>query len=102
MAPLPSRAELRLDFDRGIDNVAILYWLETDRATLRRINALITDIQCGHHTGIGKPEPLRSDLRGWWSRRITGEHRLIYRIVGTGEAQRIEIMMCRFHYGRAL
>ena len=69
-------------------------------APLRRINALIADIRRGLFTGIGKPEPLQGNLSGWWSRRITGEHRLVYRIVGTGDAQRIEIMMCRSHYRR--
>jgi toxin YoeB len=77
-----------------------LYWQETDRGVVRRINALIADIRRGRYEGIGKPEPLRDNLSGWWSRRITGEHRLVYRIIGTGDAQRIEIMMCRFHYGR--
>jgi toxin YoeB len=78
-----------------------LHWQETDRRTLRRINALIADIRPGRFTGIGKPEPLQGDLSGWWSRRINGEHRLVYRIAGTAEAQRIEIMMCRFHYRRS-
>ena len=77
-----------------------LHWQESDRAILRRINALIADIQRGRFTGIGKPEPLQGNLSGWWSRRITGEHRLIYRIIGTGDARRIEILMCRFHYRR--
>jgi toxin YoeB len=77
-----------------------LHWQETDRRTLRRINALIADIRRGRFTGIGKPEPLQGDLSGWWSRRITGEHRLVYRIVGSPDTQRIEIMMCRFHYRR--
>jgi toxin YoeB len=77
-----------------------LHWLETDRAMVRRINALIADIRRTHFSGIGKPEPLQRNLRGWWSRRITGEHRLVYRVVGSGEMQRIEIMMCRFHYER--
>ena len=77
-----------------------LHWQESDRAILRRINALIADIRRGRFTGIGKPEPLQGNLSGWWSRRITGEHRLVYRIVGTADAQRIEIMTCRFHYRR--
>jgi toxin YoeB len=50
--------------------------------------------------GIGKPEPLGGDLKGFWSRRITQEHRIVYRATGTGEAQAIEIAACRFHYGR--
>jgi len=78
-----------------------LYWQETDRRTVCRINALIADIRRGRFTGIGKPEPLQGNLSGWWARRITGEHRLVYRIVGTGKAQRIEIIMCRFHYRRS-
>jgi toxin YoeB len=48
--------------------------------------------------GIGKPEPLRENWAGWWSRRITQEHRLVYRVTGKGEDQRIEIAQCRFHY----
>jgi toxin YoeB len=77
-----------------------LHWQETDSRTVRRINALIADIRRGQFSGIGKPEPLQGDLSGWWSRRITGEHRLVYRVVGAGGAQRIEITMCRFHYRR--
>jgi toxin YoeB len=77
-----------------------LYWLETDRGMIRRVNTLIADIRRNRFSGIGKPEPLRDNLSGWWSRRINGEHRLVYRIIGTGDAQRIEIIMCRFHYGR--
>lgn len=48
--------------------------------------------------GFGKPEPLRDNWRGWWSRRITDEHRLIYRVVGSGESQQLEIAQCRYHY----
>jgi toxin YoeB len=77
-----------------------LHWQDTDRSAVRRINALIADIRRDRFAGIGKPEPLGEHLRGWWSRRITGEHRLVYRIAGTGDARRIEIMMCRFHYRR--
>lgn len=77
-----------------------LCWLETDRSSVRRIDSLVADVRRNPFAGIGKPEPLRGDLSGWWSRRIIGEHRLVYRIVGSGEAQRIEIVMCRFHYGR--
>lgn len=77
-----------------------LYWLENDRGMVRRINALIADIRRNRFTGIGKPEPLRDQLSGWWSRRVNAEHRLVYRIVGSGDGQRIEIAMCRYHYGR--
>ncbi len=48
--------------------------------------------------GMGKPEPLRGDLHGWWSRRITLEDRLVYRATGKGEAQQLEVAQCRFHY----
>jgi toxin YoeB len=77
-----------------------LHWQNTDRGAVRRINALIADIRRNRFAGIGKPEPLQGNLKDWWSRRITSEHRLVYRIAGTGDAQRIEIMMCRFHHQR--
>jgi toxin YoeB len=73
-------------------------WQQQDAKILIRINALIAEC-CRHpFRGIGKPEPLRQQLSGWWSRRIAGEHRLIYRVSGTGEAQLLEILACRFHY----
>lgn len=78
-----------------------LIWQERDRETVDRINRLIADIQRTPFGGIGKPEPLRRNLAGWWSRRIGGEHRLVYRLVGSGDAQRLEIMSCRYHYNRS-
>ncbi len=48
--------------------------------------------------GLGKPEPLRENWAGWWSRRVTLEHRLVYRVTGKGGEQRLEIAQCRFHY----
>ena len=74
------------------------YWQQTDWNTVRRVNALIEDARRNPFKGIGKPEPLRGDLAGWWSRRITGEHRLVYRVTGTGTDQRLEIAACRYHY----
>lgn len=71
-----------------------LYWQEQDRKTLHRINELIRDSLRSPFTGIGKPEPLKGNLKGWWSRRITQEHRLVYR----QEGQTLVIMQCRFHY----
>ncbi|MGX1804881.1 Txe/YoeB family addiction module toxin [Nocardia sp. NPDC055321] len=71
-----------------------LWWQENDRAALRRTNRLIDDITRNGHEGIGKPEPLRGDLQGLWSRRITSEHRLIYVI----EEDSVTIFACRFHY----
>ena len=75
-----------------------LHWQSTDRAILARINELIGDIRRSPFSGIGKPEPLKASLAGWWSRRITGEHRLVYRITGEGGEQQIEIAQCRYHY----
>ena len=73
-------------------------WQKQDAKILIRINVLIAEC-CRHpFSGMGKPEPLRQQLSGWWSRRITGEHRLIYRVSGTGESQLLEILTCRFHY----
>jgi toxin YoeB len=75
------------------------YWIEHDRTVLKRLNLLIRDASRSPFSGIGKPEPLRNEYKGWWSRRIDGEHRLVYRVVGTGEQQTLEIAACRFHYG---
>jgi toxin YoeB len=76
------------------------YWQDVDLKMLQRINDLIRDMRRNPFQGIGKPEPLRNEMSGWWSRRITQEHRMIYRVTGSGEAQAIEIAACRFHYGR--
>jgi toxin YoeB len=75
-----------------------LYWQKSDRDVLRRINTLLHDIGRDPFKGIGKPEPLRGDLAGWWSRRITGDHRIVYRTRGSGDDQRIEIIACRYLY----
>jgi len=72
--------------------------LATDRSVLRRLNAVIKDVQRSPFAGIGKPEPLKGDLSGWWARRITDEHRLVYRVSGIGSKQILEIAGCRFHY----
>ena len=71
-----------------------LYWQDTDRSMVRRINLLIKDIRRNPYEGIGKPEPLKHQLAGWWSRRIDGEHRFLYRVTG----QAIEISNLRNHY----
>lgn len=76
-----------------------LNWQEEDSKIVERIHHLIKAIQREPFKGIGKPEPLRQNLKGYWSRRITSEHRLVYRIVGSSkEEQRIEVLTCRFHY----
>ncbi len=77
-----------------------LYWQETDAAVAQRINGLIKEATRTPFSGIGKPEPLRGAYAGWWSRRITGEHRLIYRVSGRGVEQILEIAQCRYHYRR--
>jgi toxin YoeB len=75
-----------------------LYWQGNDGAILTRVNGLIKDTSRSLFKGIGKPEPLSGNLKGWWSRRITREHRLVYRLRGVGEEQSLEIAGCRHHY----
>ena len=70
------------------------YWLKTDKKILRRINELIKDIVRSPFDGIGKPEPLKYHLSAHWSRRITGKHRIIYKVI----ADRVRIIQCRYHY----
>ncbi|UPK32263.1 Txe/YoeB family addiction module toxin [Bradyrhizobium sp. 186] len=69
-----------------------------DEKILTAINDLIKDIKRDPFRGIGKPEPLKHDLRGWWSRRVTGEHRLVYRLQGKDDGQQLVIAQCRYHY----
>ena len=71
-----------------------LYWLENDKQIHKRINALIKDIQREPFSGIGKPEPLRHALAGHWSRRITEEHRIVYKV----EDDSLLIVQLRHHY----
>ena len=71
-----------------------LYWQDTDRSMVRRINQLIKDIRRSPYEGIGKPEPLKHQLAGWWSRRIDAEHRFVYRAT----EQAVEIAALRNHY----
>jgi toxin YoeB len=73
-----------------------LYWHETDPQTLKRIHQLITGILRDPYRGIGKPEPLKHALQGYWSRRITGEHRIVYRVSGDD----VRIAQLRHHYRR--
>jgi toxin YoeB len=73
-----------------------LCWQENDPKGLSRVNELIRDTLRNPFTGIGKPEPLKGNLKGWWSRRITREHRLVYRC----EEGTVIVMQCRFHYDR--
>jgi len=78
--------------DNGWDDY--LYWQHADRKLLKRINALIADIWRDPFGGIGKPEPLRHALAGYWSRRIDDEHRLVYRI----SVDAVLIVSARYHY----
>ena len=75
------------------------HWQSSDRDILQKLNRLIRECARTPFHGIGKPEPLRGELKGWWSRRLTREDRLIYRIVSDGKAQTLEIAACRYHYG---
>ena len=71
-----------------------LYWQDTDRKMLARLNAIIRDCVRSPFDGLGKPEPLRANLSGWWSRRIDQEHRLVYKI----EHESLVIAQSRYHY----
>lgn len=71
-----------------------LYWQQTEKAVLRRLNALLKEMQRTPFAGTGKPELLRYDRAGTWSRRITEEHRLVYRVDGDV----VWILQCRYHY----
>lgn len=71
-----------------------LYWTKVDKSSIKRINELIKETLRTPFDGKGKPEPLKGNLSGYWSRRITGEHRLVYKVYDN----RIHIIQCRFHY----
>ena len=75
-----------------------LHWQQADDNVLTRLNDLIKECQRTPFKGTGKPEPLKGSLAGWWSRRITKEDRLVYRITGKGNEQQLEFAQCRFHY----
>lgn len=75
-----------------------LHWQETNPKQLARVNALLRECMRHPFKGTGKPEALRGNLKGWWSRRIDREHRLVYRVRGEGAAQALEVAQCRYHY----
>jgi toxin YoeB len=75
-----------------------VFWQEQDPKIAARINELMRDTLRSPFKGIGKPEPLRENWSGWWSRRINGEHRFVYRVIGKDAEQRVEIAQCRYHY----
>ena len=72
--------------------------IDSDPKVLKRLNELIEECRRNPFRGKGKPEALRGDLQGFWSRRLTQEDRLVYRVEGKGNDQRLEIAQCRFHY----
>ncbi len=72
-----------------------LYWQQTDKKVLKKLNELIKDISRDSYDGLGKPEALKHALAGYWSRRITDEHRLVYKVEGTI----LKIAQARYHYG---
>ena len=71
-----------------------LYWQKTDKNIVKKINSLIKEITRTPHEGAGKPEQLKFDLTGFWSRRINQEHRLVYRV----EKNELHLLACRYHY----
>ena len=82
-----------LEFDvAAFEDLA--WWIEQDRQKALRIVSLIKDVQRDPFKGIGKPEPLKHELAGCWSRRINDEHRLVYQVL----ADKIRILACRYHY----
>jgi len=70
-----------------------LYWQLVDKSVLKKINALIKEIERTHFEGTGKPEPLKHQYSGWWSRRINLEHRLVYKV----EDNKLIVLQCRYH-----
>lgn len=70
------------------------YWIKADKKILKRVNTLIQDIQRSPFSGIGKPEPLKHGLSGYWSRRVNDEHRIVYKVEGDS----IFIAQARYHY----
>jgi len=84
---------MRLIFsDKAWDDY--IYWQQVDKKTLKKINQLIKDIKRSPFDGLGKPEPLKHELSGFYSRRVTDEHRLVYEV----SEDTIAIASCRFHY----
>jgi len=81
-------------FFRPVAWEKFLYWQQTDKAMVKKINALINKCMRHPFEGIGKPEPLKGDLSSYWARRIDREHRLVYRATHTA----LEIVQCRYQY----
>lgn len=75
-----------------------LWWHGANAKLFGRLLVLIEDVRRSPFRGLGKPEPLREDWTGWWSRRLDEEHRLVYRVAGKGAEQQLEVAQCRYHY----
>jgi len=75
-----------------------LFWQQQDKKTLKKINTLINDMPRNSYKCIGKPEPLKHQLSGWWSAKIDEKNRLIFRLSGTHDNETIEILACKGHY----
>ena len=73
-------------------------WMDEDESKVAKIRSLLKSIKQNPFKGEGKPEALKHDLKGYWSRRINSEHRLVYRVSGKKPNQEIKIVQCRFHY----
>ncbi|WP_419827125.1 Txe/YoeB family addiction module toxin [Sphingomonas sp.] len=74
------------------------HWQDHDEKIVAKINGMIEECRRHPFKGTGKPEPLGGDLSGWWSRRISQEHRLVYRVAGSGADQVLQVAQCRYHY----
>ncbi|MDR1376197.1 MAG: Txe/YoeB family addiction module toxin [Synergistaceae bacterium] len=78
--------------------VDYLFWQGQDKKTLKKINRLIQDIERNRYDSIGKPEPLKEALAGWWSVKIDEKNRIVFKISGEGDGQILEISQCGSHY----
>ena len=76
------------------------WWADQDGKLRAKVDTLIADCMRSHFKGLGKPEPLKGEFAGLWSRRIDDEHRMVYRVKGSGEAQTLEIIQLRYHYNK--
>jgi toxin YoeB len=76
------------------------YWRQSDDDICAKIDLLISEMRRTPFVGLGKPEPLKGDRKGEWSRRINDEHRIVYRVYGKHPEQFLEIVTCRHHYSR--
>ncbi len=88
---------MKIEFTKKA-NEEMAYWSDNDQEIVIKILKLIEDIKKSPFKGLGKPEPLKGDFSGYWSRRITNEHRLVYKIDGKNADKTLTIHQCRYHY----